>query len=124
MCYCFRFRVVDSTRTGISVVSFVFVSFDYLFFPGNPKRHITALSSIRSTLPSGEPSYQNALELAAKTLRNIPSHASREIIAVCGSLTTCDPGNIQDTIRVGLILAENYCIECIGLALNFKHFFS
>ena len=32
--------------------------------------------------------------------RNFPGHASREVLAVFGSLTTCDPGNIHDTIKV------------------------
>lgn len=32
------------------------------------------------------------------TCRHLPSHGSREVVVVFGSLTTCDPGNIHDTI--------------------------
>lgn len=32
--------------------------------------------------------------------RHMPGHASREILVIMGSLTTCDPGNIHDTIQV------------------------
>ena len=31
--------------------------------------------------------------------QNMPSHTSREILLLMGSLTTCDPGDIQDTIN-------------------------
>jgi transcription initiation factor TFIIH subunit 2 len=51
---------------------------------------------------SGEPSLQNALELALRSLRMLPSHASREILIVIGSLTTCDPGDICVTIQVSV----------------------
>ena len=48
----------------------------------------------------GEPSLQNSLELAMQTLRHMPSHASREVLAIFGSLTTCDPGDILQTVKV------------------------
>jgi len=34
----------------------------------------------------------------------MPSHASREVLFVLGSLSTCDPGDIGDTIKVWLML--------------------
>ena len=34
------------------------------------------------------------------TFRHVPSHASREVLVVLGSLTTCDPGDMNDTIKV------------------------
>lgn len=49
---------------------------------------------------SGEPSIQNGLELALRSLRMLPSHASREVLIILGSLTTCDPGDINETIKV------------------------
>lgn len=49
---------------------------------------------------TGEPSLQNTLELAARVLKPLPGHASREILILCGSLTTCDPGDINTTIQV------------------------
>jgi len=36
-----------------------------------------------------------------QTLRHMPSHASREVLAIFGSLTTCDPGDIIQTVKVG-----------------------
>lgn len=30
----------------------------------------------------------------------MPGHASREILIVFGSLTTCDPGDITETVKV------------------------
>lgn len=47
---------------------------------------------------SGEPSLQNGLDLALKTLKVVPSHASREILIILASLTTCDPLDINTTI--------------------------
>lgn len=49
---------------------------------------------------SGEPSLQNALELAIASLKMLPSHASREVLIILGSLTTCDPGDINQTVMV------------------------
>lgn len=50
--------------------------------------------------PTGEPSLQNSIELALKSLRLLPSHASKEILIIVGALTTCDPGDINETIQV------------------------
>eukprot|EP00040_Diaphanoeca_grandis_P027072 m.153070 g.153070 ORF g.153070 m.153070 type:complete len:397 (-) comp30827_c0_seq1:277-1467(-) len=49
--------------------------------------------------PEGEPSLQNVLKLALRTLSDSPKHASRELLIIYGSLTSCDPGNIHDTIE-------------------------
>ncbi|XP_055354256.1 general transcription factor IIH subunit 2-like [Paramacrobiotus metropolitanus] len=81
---------------------------------GNAKKHLAALNLLRTNDLSGEPSLQNSLELAAETLRNIPSHASREIIVVMGSLTSCDPGNIFDTAR--MLRECNIRCSVIGLS--------
>lgn len=48
----------------------------------------------------GEPSLQNGLDLALKSLKMVPSHASREILIIMGSLTTCDPVDLNITIEV------------------------
>lgn len=61
-------------------------------------KEIQSLS--QATAITGEPSLQNSLELAVKSLKNLPSHASREILVIMGSLTTCDPGDITETIQV------------------------
>lgn len=67
---------------------------------GNYRKHIKALSSLSKMSLVGEPSLQNSLEMAYKSLKLLPSHASREILVIMGSLTTCDPSDISTTIEV------------------------
>ena len=55
--------------------------------------------SLKKINLTGEPSLQNGLDLAMKTLKVVPSHASREILIIMGSLTTCDPIDINQTIE-------------------------
>lgn len=62
----------------------------------------------------GEPSLQNGLEMALETLKMIPAHASREILMVLGSLTTCDPSDITETIAS--LKQEN--IRCSVISLS------
>ncbi|KAJ8022052.1 General transcription factor IIH subunit 2 [Holothuria leucospilota] len=85
---------------------------------GNPKRHITALQACKDKPCVKEPSLQNVLELAMSTLRHMPSHASREILIVMGSLTTCDPGNIYNTIKT--LKEANIRCSVIGLAAEVR----
>lgn len=66
---------------------------------GNPKKHIQVLTDLRTHSCVGEPSLQNSLQVAMNSLKNLPSHASREILIITASLTTCDPGNIEHTIE-------------------------
>ena len=35
--------------------------------------------------------------------RHVPSHASKEVLVVMGALSSCDPGNIFDTIAVSCV---------------------
>ncbi|KAJ1945255.1 hypothetical protein GGF37_001787, partial [Kickxella alabastrina] len=65
----------------------------------NPRDHLGALRDKASGDLAGEPSLQNALELGMHALRRAPAHGSREIVCVFGSLTTCDPGDIEQTLR-------------------------
>ncbi|KAJ2158579.1 hypothetical protein GGF46_003671 [Coemansia sp. RSA 552] len=65
---------------------------------GNPMDHITALRAKVNRDVAGEPSLQNALELGMHALRRAPAHGLREIICLFGSLTTCDPGDIEQTL--------------------------
>jgi len=37
--------------------------------------------------------------MAALSLRSIPDYGKREVVIVYGSLSTCDPGDIFDTIK-------------------------
>lgn len=67
---------------------------------GNPRIHTSALAQKeKPNVCQGEPSLQNALETAKKSLRHLPGHASREILIVFGSLTTCDPSDIMETFE-------------------------
>ncbi|KAJ2237428.1 hypothetical protein GGF40_003900 [Coemansia sp. RSA 1286] len=66
---------------------------------GNPMDHIGALREKTNRDLAGEPSLQNALELAMHALRRAPTHGSREILCIFGSLTTCDPGDIEQTLE-------------------------
>lgn len=61
------------------------------------------LHVLQKSATGGEPSLQNSLELALKSLRLLPSHASKEILIIMSSLTTCDPGDIGETIQVSNI---------------------
>lgn len=81
---------------------------------GNPAEHIKALQNKRKLEPSGEPSIQNGLEMARAGLAHLPSHGSREILGIFGSLTTCDPGNIHQTID--RCVKQGLRISIVGLS--------
>ncbi|XP_060528056.1 general transcription factor IIH subunit 2 [Cylas formicarius] len=81
---------------------------------GNFRKHIKYLQSMSNTSLIGEPSLQNGLELALSSLKLLPSHASREILVILGSLTTCDPGDIRVTIES--LKQEGIRCSIIGLA--------
>ncbi|KAL3861882.1 hypothetical protein ACJMK2_007896 [Sinanodonta woodiana] len=85
---------------------------------GNPRRHISAVKALVTRSCQGEPSLQNSLELALQTLRHMPSHASREILILFASLTTCDPGNIKETVK--LLKENNISCSIIGLAAEVR----
>ncbi|CAG8459786.1 925_t:CDS:2 [Ambispora gerdemannii] len=98
---------------------------------GNPMDHIRALQNKKNTETEGEPSLQNALDLARSTLIYVPAHGSREILVIFGSLSTCDPDNIyntidqlvKDSIRVSVVgLAAEVQICTYGVVLNEVHF--
>lgn len=42
----------------------------------------------------GEFSLQNGLEAAGRSLGRMPRHGSREVVVLCGALSTCDPGDV------------------------------
>lgn len=66
---------------------------------GNPQEVLKHIYSRHKLEPAGEPSLQNAIEMARSSMSHLPTHSSQEIIIIFGSLTTCDPGNIHDTIH-------------------------
>lgn len=64
---------------------------------GSARKHVRSLAEL--SVNQGEPSLQNGLELARQSLKMLPSHASREIVVIMSSLTTCDPTDILVTIE-------------------------
>ncbi|EIW83165.1 Ssl1-domain-containing protein [Coniophora puteana RWD-64-598 SS2] len=107
---------------------------------GNPQEVLGSIADRHKIEPTGEPSLQNAIEMARNGMSHLPTHSSREILIVIGSLTTCDPGNIHDTldscvknkIRVSVValaaemkICRELCDKTggqFGVALNEGHF--
>ncbi|XP_048478389.1 general transcription factor IIH subunit 2 [Plutella xylostella] len=85
---------------------------------GNIRKHLKAVQSLSNIPLTGEPSLQNALELAGRALRPLPGHASRELLLLFAALTTCDPGDIAATIQ-GLKTDGIRC-SVIGLAAEVR----
>jgi len=69
---------------------------------GSPAKHIEQLKRLgtRKFLLDccGDASVQNALELSVKQLRDVPPYGHREVLMLMTSLTTCDPGDVFETI--------------------------
>ncbi|KAJ8098259.1 Ssl1-like-domain-containing protein [Lipomyces tetrasporus] len=81
---------------------------------GSPTEHIAALQALRKQEPSGDPSLQNALEMARGALYHVPSHGTKEVVIIFGSLLSCDPGDIHKTI--GTLKSEHVRVRIVGLA--------
>ncbi|QIX02289.1 hypothetical protein AMS68_007806 [Peltaster fructicola] len=81
---------------------------------GNPNDHIEAIKALRNTEPKGNPSLQNALEMARAALYHTPSHGTREVVIILGALLTSDPGDIHDTIKA--CIKDRIRVSIIGLA--------
>lgn len=64
---------------------------------GSPESHIQALMGKLEA--SGDSSLQNALELVHEYLSQIPSYGHREVLILYSALSTCDPGDIMETIQ-------------------------
>jgi transcription initiation factor TFIIH subunit 2 len=67
---------------------------------GDPMNQIQLLQKEAENTSDGggEFSLQNCLIVASSVLRQVPDYGSREILLVVGSLSTCDPGNVFETI--------------------------
>uniref|UniRef100_A0A182IQB4 General transcription factor IIH subunit n=1 Tax=Anopheles atroparvus TaxID=41427 RepID=A0A182IQB4_ANOAO len=86
---------------------------------GTSRKHVKAVHALTNGVQlTGEPSLQNGLELALKTLRLVPSHASREVLVVMGSLTTCDPTDIHLTIES--LKAEGIRCSVVSLSAEIR----
>ncbi|XP_053211624.1 general transcription factor IIH subunit 2-like [Panonychus citri] len=66
----------------------------------------------------GEPSLQNSLEICLHSLKHLPAHTSKEVLVIFGSLTTCDPSDINETIES--LVKYNIRVSVIGLAAEVK----
>ncbi|KAL5998601.1 General transcription factor IIH subunit 2 [Asimina triloba] len=64
---------------------------------GSPESHIKALMGKLEC--SGDSSLQNALDLVHGYLSKIPSYGHREVLILYSALSTCDPGDIMETIQ-------------------------
>ncbi|MBW0470411.1 hypothetical protein O181_010126 [Austropuccinia psidii MF-1] len=85
---------------------------------GNPVDHHRALNNKARLTPSGEPSLQNALEMARASFSHLPLHGSREALVIFGSLTTCDPDDINKTIAN--LEADRMRVSIVGLAAEVR----
>ncbi|OQD79734.1 hypothetical protein PENANT_c045G01716 [Penicillium antarcticum] len=111
---------------------------------GNPTEHLAAIQALKTQDPKGLPSLQNGLEMARGALFHTPSHGTREVLIIFGSLLSSDPGDIHQTIsnlisdkiRVGIVglaaqvaICRELCTKtnggdetAYGVALNEQHF--
>ncbi|XP_058082146.1 general transcription factor IIH subunit 2 [Magnolia sinica] len=105
---------------------------------GSPDSHIKAL--LGKLECSGDSSLQNALDLVHGYLSKIPSYGHREVLILYSALSTCDPGDVMETIQnckkakircsvVGLsaeiYICKHLCEETGGsytVALDESHF--
>lgn len=81
---------------------------------GNPNDHISSLQELRKQEPRGQPSLENALEMARASLFHAPSHGTREVLLVFGALHTADPGDVHLTIAN--LVKDKIRARVIGLA--------
>ena len=66
-------------------------------------------------LYQSEFSLQNGLEVAGRSLGHQKRHGSREILIVCGALSTCDPGHIL-TETLPRLVAANIRVSTFALS--------
>lgn len=85
---------------------------------GNPTEHIEKLKGIREQQGQGNPSLQNALEMARAALFHAPSHGTREILIIYGALLSSDPGDINETIES--LIKDRIRVSVVGLAAHLQ----
>lgn len=81
---------------------------------GNPNDHISSLHALRKQEARGQPSLENALEMARASLFHAPTHGTREVLLVFGALNTADPSDIHQTIAN--LVKDKIRARVIGLA--------
>ncbi|KAI0560330.1 von Willebrand factor A-like protein [Gracilaria domingensis] len=82
-------------------------------FSSNEKHHVEALQKASRLGPGGNPSLQNSLTVAVNNLASVPPYGMKEILVSYGSLSTCDPGDIHQTIDS--LVSEKIRCSAIGL---------
>ena len=75
---------------------------------------LDGLKKLNVTQCLGEASLQNSLEMCLMTMKNLPKHTSKEVLIIMGSLTTCDPSDINTTIKT--LVGNNVRVSIIGLS--------
>lgn len=78
----------------------------------SPEMHIDKLKKSLDT--AGAASLQNGLDLAIDSLKSIPPYGHREALFLLATLSTCDPGNIQDSIKSAV--ANKVRVSVVGLS--------
>lgn len=80
----------------------------------NPRQHLEVIKNAVQKGFYGNCSLQNGLDLAVGILHSIPSYGSREVLVLYNSLSSCDPGDIRQTVEK----VEREKIRCniIGMA--------
>lgn len=81
---------------------------------GNPNDHIVNIQKLLLEDPKGQPSLQNALNMAHGWLYHTPSHTTREVLILFGSLLSSDPDDIHTTIAE--LVSSHVNVQIIGLA--------
>lgn len=78
----------------------------------SPESHIQKLRQNLDT--GGDASLQNALDLAIDSLSTIPPYGNREVLILFAALSSCDPGDIMQSVKA----ARNHKIRVsiVGLA--------
>lgn len=79
----------------------------------NPGQHTSALQEALRLGSYGDASLQNALELCRAMLNPIPAYGTREVLIAYGALSTCDPGNIHETISN--VVSDKIRCSTVGL---------
>jgi len=77
----------------------------------SPEVHIQKLKNTLDT--AGAASLQNGFDLAVESLRRIPPYGHREVLVLLAALSSCDPGNILDSIKAAK--SNKVRISVVGL---------
>lgn len=95
--------VIATYREGAELLS------DYVLSPEDHCKRIAQFNKFE-----GNPSLQNALELAIDQFNSVPSYACKEVLCVFSSLTNADPGDIFVTIQK--LSAQSICCNVVSLS--------